>query len=206
MGGMWSAVFVVLVGFVCYLLLDHTNQLKQMTEEITRLRQENHNLKIHEYILNDLKSQVHSQKEDNGQLRKDIDRLYQQRDVMKDTMGSLKEDVRRRDEALKEFDTGVKLMHEEFKEMVKEIEKLVGRVAIMDEQMEKMNREYGTIVSDLNDLRSELNRDRNHYHKHDHNYSGGGMILNSIRYAISVISNKLLGFAFGGISSIFLLN
>jgi hypothetical protein len=53
---------------------------------------------------------------------------------------------------------------------------------------------------------TELDRDRNHYHNHDHNYSGGGAILNGIRYVISVISNKLLGFVFGGISSVLLLN
>jgi hypothetical protein len=53
---------------------------------------------------------------------------------------------------------------------------------------------------------TELDRDRKHYHKHHHNYSGGGGILNGIRYVISAISNKLLEFAFRGISSVFLLN
>ncbi|XP_062613554.1 uncharacterized protein LOC134275295 [Saccostrea cucullata] len=206
MANLLTAICVAFLGFVVYSLFDHSNQLKRNTEEISRLRKENHNLQIHEYILNDLKSQVQGLREENGHFRKEIDRLNHQRELTKDRLEALKDEVRKRDEALKEFDKGVNIMHEELKNTVKELDKLVNHVTNMDKMMEKLDHKYVSAMNELNDIKGKLNQDRNHYHKHEHEYSSGGTILGAIRYTINVIANKLLGFALGGISSVLLLN
>lgn len=53
---------------------------------------------------------------------------------------------------MKDIDKGARLFHEELKNTVKQMDRLVEHVKIMDEQMEDMSKEFKFIYRELNIL------------------------------------------------------
>uniref|UniRef100_A0A8W8K1N9 Uncharacterized protein n=1 Tax=Magallana gigas TaxID=29159 RepID=A0A8W8K1N9_MAGGI len=102
-----------------------------------------------------------------------------------------------------DIDKGARLFHEELKNTVKQMDKFVEQVKIMDKQIEDMSREFKFVYRELTIL------GRATYINSDHggtrsNYKGGSDVLNTIR-GVDFIIRKLVEYVSVGLTSKLLL-
>lgn len=84
-------------------------------------------------------------------LQREIDRLQNKQEVTKIKMEKLDTDVKTRDEVLKELDKQANSLHNILKNTVDEMQKLLGQVASMDDQ-----------ILDLREIITTLSRSEYH--------------------------------------------
>lgn len=132
----WS-IFAFFAGYVVFELYVYNNRFK-----------------LHEQNFNELQSQGKILKNENEVLRLEINRLQHQQELSNVKIRSLNTDLKNRDDFLKDIDKGARLFHEELKNTVKQMDRLVEHVKIMDEQMEDMSKEFKFIYRELNILSS----------------------------------------------------
>lgn len=119
---------------------------------VFELYEYNNRFKLHEQNFNELQSQGKILKNENEVLRLEINRLQHQQELSNVKIRSLNTDLKNRDDFLKDIDKGAKLFHEELKNTVKQMDRLVEHVKIMDEQMEDMSKVFEFIYRELNIL------------------------------------------------------
>lgn len=130
----WS-LFAFFAGYVVFELYEFNNRFK-----------------LHEHNFNELQSQGNILKNENEVLRLEINRLQHQLELNKVKTGILNTELKSRDDFLKDIDKGARLFHEELKNTVKQMDKFVEQVKIMDKQIEDMSREFKFVYRELNIL------------------------------------------------------
>lgn len=182
----WS-LFAFFAGYVVFELYEFNNRFK-----------------LHEHNFNELQSQGTILKNENEVLRLEINRLQHQLELYKVKIGILNTDIRNRDDFLKDIDKGARLFHEELKNTVKQMDKLVEHVATMDKQIEDMSREFKFVHSEINILHRATNLNRDHRGMRS-DYMGGSVVLNTIKSGVNFIITKLVEYIAVGLTSVLLL-
>lgn len=88
-------------------------------------------------------------KNENEVLRLEINRLQHQLELNKVKIGILNTDIKNKDGFLKDIDKEARLFHEELKNTVRQMDKFVGQVKIMDKEIEHMSREFKFVYREL---------------------------------------------------------
>lgn len=103
------------------------------------------------HLSGEFTSQLNREKMNIADLQREIDRLQNKQEVTKIKMEKLDTDVKTRDEVLKELDKQANSLHNILKNTVDEMQKLLGQVASMDDQ-----------ILDLREIITTLSRSEYH--------------------------------------------
>lgn len=103
------------------------------------------------HLSGEFTSQLNREKMNIADLQREMDRLQNKQEVTKIKMEKLDTDVKTRDEVLKELDKQANSLHNILKNTVDEMQKLLGQVASMDDQ-----------ILDLREIITTLSRSEYH--------------------------------------------
>lgn len=161
---------------------DLTSKLNGERKETEDFRKELVRLDLQvKYLSGEFTSQLNREKINNVDLQREIDRLQNKQDVTKIKMEKLDTDIKNRDDILKDLDKKENSLRDVLQNTVNEMEKLLGQVASMDDQ-----------ILDMRDRITTLSRNQEAFYD---DYSGGRLLLNSIKAGLSAIVNRLYEYA-----------
>lgn len=161
---------------------DLTSKLNGERKETEDFRKELVRLDLQvKYLSGEFTSQLNREKINNVDLQREIDRWQNKQEVTKIKMEKLNTDIKNRDDILKDLDKKANSLHDVLQNTVNEMEKLLGQVASMDDQ-----------ILDLRKRITTLSRNQEAFYD---DYSGGRLLLNSIKAGLSAIVNRLYEYA-----------
>ena len=147
--------FVVLIACIAFDLIIKSG----LKEEIVNLHK-NMDLLLksqreQENNMNDLKRQGKAVKEENENLRKELDRLQLQQEIAKIKMDAFSDYSKTNDDTLKGMKKGLLFFKDDLlRDTLKEIHSLLNQVTKMDEEIRKLGEKYEAVSDQLERLQN----------------------------------------------------
>ena len=126
------------------------NTLKDLHNDMDFLRQSQREQQTR---MNDLMRQGKADKEENENLRKELDRLQLQQEIAKIKMDDFS-DFSKTNDTLKDMKEGFLFFKDELRDTLKEIQRLLNQVTKMDEEIRKLGEKYEAVSDQLERLQN----------------------------------------------------